>query len=449
MSLDPERALELLDLAVTEARRHGVNEVELLTGQTSHALTRFANNTIHQNVAEVLHAISVRTQEGRRTARATTNRLDAESVRAAVRDSIALLRVTEPDERLLEMAAPQEVQPVDRWSAASAESSPADRAARVAEAIVLAEEAGQTAAGILSAEFGIEAVANSKGLFATHRQTLSTFSMTAMASDGSGWAKQCLVDSAGVDTASLARSAVRKASMSSQPRLIDPGSYTVVLEPAAVLDLIGQIFPDFSATAVEDQRSFLTGRLGEQIFGTNITVFDDVRHPGQSGDPFDGEGVPRQKLVLIDKGVPRDLAYSRSAAHRKGVEPTGHGFPLPNEAGEMPTNIVFAGGDSDLDSMVASTSRGLLVTRLWYIREVDPFQKRMTGMTRDGTFLIENGALVCGIRNMRFNVSLVELLNQVEALGPAVRASGEEMFEMVVPPMKIHDFLFTEVTPAC
>src|SRR6202035_1400251 len=169
-------------------------------------------------------------------------------------------------------------------------------------------------------------------------------------------------------------------------------------------------------------------------------------HPLQSGTPFDGEGVPRRKLTLVEAGVPRELAYARSSAHRAGVEPTGHGFPLPNEVGEAPMNIVIAGGSTSLDEMIASTDRGVLVTRLWYIREVDPYEKIMTGMTRDGTFLIENGRVTRGLRNFRFNQSIIEMLGNVEMLGPAVRASGEESFDMVVPAMKVKNFHFSEVT---
>jgi predicted Zn-dependent protease len=148
----------------------------------------------------------------------------------------------------------------------------------------------------------------------------------------------------------------------------------------------------------------------------------------------------------VEAGVPREIAYARSSAHRAGVEPTGHGFPMPNETGEAPLNIVMAGGSTPIEQMIASTGRGVLVTRLWYIREVDPFQKIMTGMTRDGTFLIEDGRLTRGVRNFRFNQGLIELLNNVEQLSPAVRSSGEEAFDMVVPAMKVRDFHFTEVT---
>jgi predicted Zn-dependent protease len=166
----------------------------------------------------------------------------------------------------------------------------------------------------------------------------------------------------------------------------------------------------------------------------------------QLGAPFDGEGLPRQKVALVESGVPRNLVYSRATAQKMKAKPTGHGFALPNEYGEAPMNLVFAGGDSSVDDMVRSTERGILATRVWYIREVDPYEKVLTGMTRDGTFLVEDGRIVGGIRNFRFNQSVVEMLSKVEMLGPAVRVAGEESFEMVVPAMKVRDFHFSEVT---
>jgi predicted Zn-dependent protease len=244
----------------------------------------------------------------------------------------------------------------------------------------------------------------------------------------------------------LAGRAARKAAQSRNPREAPPGRYTVILEPAAVLDLVGQIFADFSGTMIADQRSFLNERLGEKLFGSNITIYDDVAFPLQTGAPFDGEGVPRRALKLVKEGVPRQVAYSRAAAKRVSAEPTGHGFPLPNEQGEAPLNIVIAGGSTSIDDMVRSTPNGILVTRLWYIREVEPYEKVMTGMTRDGTFLIRDGEIAGGVRNFRFNQSVVELLRNVDSLTASERASGEEAFDMVVPGMKVHDFNFTEVT---
>jgi predicted Zn-dependent protease len=220
----------------------------------------------------------------------------------------------------------------------------------------------------------------------------------------------------------------------------------VILEPAAALDLVGFLFYDFSATALADKRSCLNDRMGKPLFGKNITITDDVYHPLQLGSPFDGEGVPRQKVLLVDSGVPKNLVYARSTAKAARKTPTGHGFALPNEYGEAPMNLVFSGGNSTLDEMIASTDQGLLVTRLWYIREVDPYEKIMTGMTRDGLFFVENGKVTSAVRNFRFNQSILELLRNVELLGPAVRATGEEAFEMVVPAMKVKNFHFSEVT---
>jgi len=267
-----------------------------------------------------------------------------------------------------------------------------------------------------------------------------------MAADSSGWAKASACYHGDLDPLALAVSAAQKATVSRNPRVLPAGRCTVILEPAAVLDLAGQMFGDFSATAIRDGRSFLNDRIGKQIFGRNIEIADDAAHALQAGAPFDGEGVPRKRLTLVEAGVPREIAYSRQAAALAGAAPTGHGFPLPNEYGEAPANIVIAGGESSVEEMIASTERGVLVTRLWYIREVDPYEKIFTGMTRDGTFLVENGRVAGGVRNFRFNEGLMEMLSNVEMLGASVRAAGEEVPEMVVPAMKVANFNFTEVT---
>ncbi len=436
----------IFELAVGTARRFGVSDVEAIVTSHTEALTRFANNTIHQNVAETARHFSVRAVTDGRTARASTNRLDGGSVRRVVEQAIALTRASEPDPELLPLADPAEYTRLDRWFEATSEASPADRARAVAEAIGVVESAGQTAAGIYSTGQSSFAIYNSRGVAAEYRETMSRFSITAMAPDSSGWAKASACDCRALDPVALAKSAAGKAAASRNPREIPAGRYTVILEPAAVLDLVGQMFGDFSATALRDGRSFLNDRVGKQIFGRNITIHDDALHAMQSGAAFDGEGVPRKRLTLVEDGVVRDIAYCRAAAAVAGVSPTGHGFPLPNEYGEAPANIVIAGGESTVEQMVASTGRGVLVTRLWYIREVDPYEKIFTGMTRDGTFLVENGEVVAGLRNFRFNQGLMEMLSKVEMLSPSVRATGEETFDMVAPAMKIGDFRFTEVT---
>ncbi len=444
--LSESQCRALFDMVATAARARGLRDVEAHIGSRVEALTRFANNTIHQNVSEEVSFLSIRPQSDGRTARASTNLLDRDGIERALDEAIALARASAPDPDLLPLASAAPITPVERFFESTALATPEDRARAVVEAIRDVEASGQTAAGIFSTESSIEAIYSTAGVDAYYTETMSRFSITAMAAGGSGWAKASSPDRGNIDATALARSAGNKARLSQQPRELPAGKYTVILEPAAVLDLVGQIFPDFSATSIADQRSFLTARLGEALFGENITIYDDAYDPLQAGPPFDGEGAPRKRLALIERGIPREIAYSRASAHKAGVAPTGHGLPLPNDVGELPVNIVIAGDETSLDEMIASAERAVLVTRLWYIREVDPYEKIMTGMTRDGTFLVEDGRLVCGIRNFRFNQSVVELLRNVEALSPAARASGEETFDMVVPAMRVRDFNFTEVT---
>jgi predicted Zn-dependent protease len=278
-----------------------------------------------------------------------------------------------------------------------------------------------------------------------------------LARDSSGWQKSNSPDVRNLDPLALAETAARKAIDSAAPREMTPGKYTVILEPAAVLDIVGFMFWDFGGQAILDERSFLNNRIGTQLFGENVNIVDDVAHPLQSGAPFDGEGMRRQRVSLVENGIVKRVVYARGTAERMKksaapkvgpIAPTGHGFPLPNEMGEMPSNIVLSAPSrpQTFEQMISSTDRGILVTRLWYIREVDPYEKILTGMTRDGTFLIENGKVRAGVRNFRFNESLIHMLSNVEAMGTPVRASGEESFDMVVPAMKVRDFNFTEVT---
>jgi PmbA protein len=448
--LGPRRCEAIFGQVVGCARGYGVRDIEAIVAGSEDALTRFANNAIHQNVAERMVHLSVRPVMDGRTARASTNRLDSEGIRQVVEAAIGITRLTDPDPDLLALADPadfEEDQPqTDRFFEATARTTPQERALAVAEAIAAVEDKGQTAAGAYATGASVFALLNTRGVSRWYTETMARFSITAIAAESSGWAKGSSCFQGDLDPVELAAQAAAKAEKSAVPRVLDPGRYTVVLEPAAVLDLVGQMFGDFSATAIRDGRSFLNDRLGKKVFGGNITIRDDCLHPLQAGAPFDGEGVPRRALTLVENGVVREVAYCRQAAARTGTLPTGHGFPLPNEIGEAPANIVFAGGDSPLDEMIRATERGILVTRFWYIREVDPYEKIFTGMTRDGTFLIESGELAGGVRNFRFNQSLVELLSNVEILGPAVRAAGEESVDMVVPAMKVRDFNFTEVT---
>src|SRR5713101_1847926 len=431
------------------------------------ALTRFANNTIHQNVAEENFGVSVRTVFGGRTARATTNAFDDEGLQRVVQASESLARVQQEDPDLLPVpstggdaraSTSDAVVVPTRYFDETAALTPAERADAVGKIVSIAQKQKLTAAGIFASSEAVEGIFNSRGLSDWHSQTSAEISITMLASDSSGWQKANSPNVASLDPAALAQIAASKAAKSASPREIAAGKYTVILEPSAVLDMVGFAFFDFGGLAILDQRSFLSNRIGTRLFGENITIWDDVSHPLQSGSPFDGEGMRRQRIKLVESGVVKRLVYARASAEKMKkseyaskvgpIEATGHGFPIPNEMGEAPMNIVFepTRNPNTVDQMISSTERGILVTRLWYIREVDPYEKILTGMTRDGTFLVEDGKVACGIRNFRFNQSLIEMLSNVEQMSTPVRTSGEESFDMVVPAMKVREFNFTEVT---
>ena len=456
--LDKNKAGEIF----TKLRQYSTaDEIELFIYGGHSALTRFANNTIHQNVAEDNVGISVRTVFSGRTARATTNKLDDESLRRVVRSSESLAKVQHPDPDLLPMSSgngdKSTIAP-SRYFDQTAALEPGSRADVVKKIVNVAEKHKLITAGIFSNSKSFEGIFNSKGLSQWHNQTSSEISITMLGDDSSGWQKANSPDVTNLDGVALAETAARKAAGTAHPREIPAGKYTVILEPAAVLDMAGFMFWDFSGMAILDQRSFLNERVGTKVFGDNINIWDDVTHPLQSGSAYDGEGTPRRRLLLVENGVVKRLTYARATAEKMKfsehkdkvgpIEPTGHGFLLPNEMGEAPMNIVFDAprDPKTKEQMIASTEKGILVTRLWYIREVDPYQKILTGMTRDGTFYVENGKIQYGIRNFRFNESLIHMFSSVEEMGTPVRASGEESFDMVVPPMKVKDFDFTEVT---
>jgi predicted Zn-dependent protease len=445
------------------------DEVEALFYGGQSALTRFANNVIHQNVAEENYGVSVRASFGGRTARASTNKLDEESLRRVVRASEDLARVQQPDPDLLPMPDSKErdrvlpdglasMQKPSRYFAETSAITPEMRADIVGKMVRVADRHKLTSAGIVSISEAVEGIFNSRGVSDWYEQTSAEISITMLGADSSGWQKMNTPDVRRLETLPLAEDAAQKAVDSRSPREVPPGKYTVILEPAAVLDIVGFMFWDFSGQAILDERSFLNNRIGRQLFGQNVNIWDDVAHPLQMGSPFDGEGMRRQRVQLVENGTVKRVVYARGTAERMKkseaaakvgpIETTGHGFPLPNEMGEMPSNIVFGSTDApqSVQQMIAGTEKGILVTRLWYIREVDPYEKILTGMTRDGTFLIENGKVGAGIRNFRFNESLIHMLSNVEAMGVPVRASGEESFDMVVPAMKIREFNFTEVT---
>src|SRR5215470_14169014 len=315
--LDQSKAQELFD----RIRKFATSrELEVLFASTNFSLTRFANNTIHQNVSELNEVASIRVAFDGKTARATTNRFDDDSLKRAVQSAEGIAKVQEPDPERLPLAKAEDGKssasiPV-RWFGSTAAIAPADRAAAVAKIVAVAKKNKLVTAGIYSSSQSAEAVINSNGLSVFHRQTSAEVSITMLAGDSSGWQKANSPDVKNFDPVALAEIAAQKARDSRGPKELAPGKYTVILEPAAVLDLVGFMFWDFGGLAILDQRSFLNNRISTRLFGENISIVDDVGHPQQSNAPFDGEGVRRRRVSLVENGVVRRLVYARSTAER-------------------------------------------------------------------------------------------------------------------------------------
>ena len=418
------------------------DETEAFVGSHRSSLTRFAENHIHQNVSEDDADLSVTAVLGKRMGEASTNKLDDESIKKTVANAIEIAKLAPPDDELLPRLGPRTYREVQAYDPAIDDLTPMDRAQAVGEAVELCEQNGLRAAGALSDRSRSGAMANSSGLFAFHQSTGVDLSMTAQGDDSTGWVGKSSHRRGDVDPGALSKIAIEKALKSREPRDIPQGKYTVILEPEAV-SVMTFMFSGFNALAVAEGRSFLAGKMGQKVLGDQVTIASDPYHPLHQGKPFDGDGVPVKPVTLIKNGVAEGLVYDRLTAKKYGGEPTGHGSGGRNASGARTSNIVMEGGDATLEDLIASTDKGILVTRFWYMRVVDPMKVIVTGMTRDGTFLIEDGKIACGIRNFRFNQNVIDMLNSVEMMSKPTLADG-----MVVPALKVRDFNFTSGTEA-
>ena len=413
------------------------------------SLTRFANNEIHQNVTARRHTLTVQAIVGRRSGIAATSRLDSSALRQVADRALAMARLSPEDESLPDPAPPAEPPALESFVPATASCTPEERASAVAPVMKAAAARDLNSAGALTTLATTLAVANTLGQFACHAGTYANFTCTVRSPDSSGWSDRHRRDWRDLDAEALGENAIRKAEISRNPGEIDPGRYTVVLEPNAVAELVSFLaWLGLGAQSEQEGRSFLSGRLGQGITGETVTLNDDACDARTFGRPFDYEGTPRRRVQLIEKGVARAVVHDRRTAGKAGVESTGHACPPPAVEGPIPYDLVLAGGTHTLDEMIASTERGILVTRFWYNRVVDARRTLITGMTRDGTFLIEGGRISRGLRNLRFNESVLDVLSRVEAFG---RDAEPTLFDyvgntVVAPALKVREFNFTGVT---
>jgi predicted Zn-dependent protease len=441
--LSREQAQALVERVIKMSK---ADSVQVSVGGGYNANIRFADNRISTAGGVATANVAIQSAFGPKHAVTSTNDFSDEGLERSVRQSEALARLAPDDPESMPLLGPQQYENVNAYFESTAQLGPDGRANAARLAIDPCKSAGDLkAAGVLVTGIGAGAIGNNKGLFAYQASTSSNYTLTVRTADGtgSGWAGADHPDWSQLDVKGVAQRAIDKARMSRNPVAVEPGRYTVVLEPQAVGDLVQLLAFALDARSADEGRSAFSKqgggtKIGEKVADERVTLFSDPADPQLLSNTFDGQGLPARRQIWIEKGVLKKLVYSRFWAQKKNQEP---------DAG---TNAVkLAGGTATTDELIASTPRGILLTRLWYLREVDPRTVLYTGLTRDGTFLIENGRVAKAVKNLRFNESPLFMLNNLETLGRAVRVAGTESGgDVVMPAIKVKDFNFTSLSDA-
>ena len=443
----PLDTLVVAERAVALAEAAGATEVEAVVSAEQAQLTRFANSEIHQNVAETNGSLNLRVAIGKRIGVVSSNRLDDEGLRRLADSATAIARNSAELEDWGGLPGPTPIHEESAgWSQGTASATPEQRAAGVRAVIAAADAAGVRAFGSFSTGAEHLAVANSHGIRACQRRTSAQLLTVMMAADGgSGYAEQASVDATVIDAAAIGREAAERARATANPVAVEPGDWTVVLEEYAVVDLLSMLASmGFSALAVQEERSF--AEPGKVIGSELVTIVDDATEPGALPMAFDYEGVAKQRVVLVERGVCRDVVYDAQTGARGGHASTGHGLPAPNSYGPFPLNMVMSAGSTERAALVGEMERGLLVTRFHYTNPVHPKLAIVTGMTRDGTFLVEGGKIVGPVRNLRFTQSYLAALAGIVAVGRERRTLRGDFGGVLVPAVRIEGWTFTGAT---
>jgi predicted Zn-dependent protease len=410
---------------------------------------RFARNTATTSGASSGISLAITASFGKRSGTVTTAQFDDQSLQRALRNAEEIAKVSPENPEAMPFLGPQTYLPANAFFNDAASASADWRAASVETAIGLSKKKDVVSAGFVETQASVQAIASSKGLFAYDRYSAADYNLTARTPDetGSGWASKSFNELRLLDPARLAAAAIDKAALAKTPAGIEPGKYTVVLEPAAMADLLVYMLFSADARQADEGRSFFSkkgggNRVGEQIVGDKLNIYSDPSHPLAPTITFDNEGLPITKNVWVENGVLKDLFYSRFWAEKMSKKPT---------AG--PANVIMEGGKSTVEDLIAGTERGVLVTRFWYIRSLDPQTILLTGLTRDGLFLIEKGKVTRPVKNMRWNETPIVAMNNVEAMTPSERVvSGEGVggagFSIVCPAARIREFTFASTSDA-
>ncbi|MFN8333743.1 MAG: TldD/PmbA family protein [Cyclobacteriaceae bacterium] len=440
--LTKDEAYALLKKVISYSK---ADECEVNIGGGDSANIRYARNSVSTSGVISQNGLSISSAYGKKVGTATINEFDDASLEKVVRRSEELAQLAPENPEFVSFLGPQTYQESKTFVQSTASITPKQRADLVAQSLQVAKDGKAVAAGYLEDNIGYSAMMNSKGLFAYNTGTGTNFSVTVRTEDGkgSGYATRGYNDITKLDTKTATQIATQKAVSSVSAKAIEPGKYTVILEPAAAAVLLERIIFGLDARTADEGRSFLskpggTTRLGEKMVDERVNIYSDPWNADLPTSSWSGDGRPQEKTSWIEKGVVKNLTYSRYWAEKKGVK-----------AVPFPDGIIMEGGTKSLEELIKGTKKGVLVTRLWYIRDVDPQSLLLTGLTRDGTFYIENGKIQYPIKNFRFNESPVIMLNNLEELGKVERTvSVESNANYLLPPMKIRDFTFTSLSDA-
>jgi PmbA protein len=436
--LSKENALEILKKGL---RYSEADQTELLLLEEDFNLTRFAENIIHQNIARRDHEVMARAILGKKIGVAVTNKIDDEGIKKVVKDATEIALNQKEDSDFLSLPRSSQAQEVNGFYEDTHNFTPEDRAKGVKIAVGKCKKNNLVSAGAFQTEADVTAVVNSLGIRQYFLETKAHFSLTTSDNGNSGWAQGFSRNVKDIDIDKLSHIAVRKAVLSANPIALPLGEYTVILEEAAVASLLLFLgFLGFGAKTFTEGRSFM--KLGEKITGDNITIVENPYEPVMSGIPFDYEGVPKKKVVLIENGIAKGVVYNSYYANKTGAESTGHALPPNNTFGPYPKNMVLFPGNSTIEEMIGSTERGILITHFWYINYMNPMRTMVTGTTRDGTFLIENGKIKSAVKNMRIGQSILEAFSNVEMMTRERKLCPQYGVLMYVPAMKINQFNF-------
>ncbi len=438
-------AEEVLDLAGAA----GATQAEVVIQADDAALTRFANSEIHQNVAETNTRLSLRFIDGQRIGVAATGRFDGAALKALAEQAGEIARNVAPNDDFLTLPGPG-ARPIpdlpSAWSRATAEATPELRAEGARAVIARADEAGVTAYGSFATTTETITVANSLGVRASGSRTWSQLLTVSMGPDGgSGYAEAASVDASTIDAAALGAESAERSRATARAVAIEAGDYPVVLDTYAVVDVLDMLgYLGFSALAVQEGRSFV--EIGKRVGSELVTIRDDGSDPAGLPMAFDYEGVEKRRVDLLTRGVCTGVVYDAQTAAHDGLASTGHGLPAPNPFGPFPLNMVMEAGTSSREELIGGLKRGLLVTRFHYTNPVHPKLAIVTGMTRDGTFLVEDGRIVGPVKNLRFTQSYLDAIAGVTAVGRDRRCLKGFLGGVVVPAVRIDGWTFTGTT---